>query len=427
MDWFRLYRDCLENYSLFFTMDLFVNSFSECIPKKKQYPVKIIYFILWGAFSAIPSLPAPFLFEITLTMSYVIFLIKGNMLYRIGTFFKFELYYFVCAVVTVFLHTMLTMDSSIFATNTPYASYTNIIGNFLIYVILATYIIIRKLSSFPIGMVFRRYFVVTICTVILSLIVCNMLFGSTILQQEEVLPAVFSLLLLVTLFCIFIYRKVITILEENTLTKIELEKVSLEQDYYALIEENLNNLSILRHDFKNHLIIIQGYASKGDFEKLENYTHCLCESLTSTALIETPSPLISSLMNAKKEDCRRKHVALNFKHDFQNINISDYHMITMLSNLLDNAITAAAKIENGYVILRITDIHSSHLEIDCTNNHQEKIIKKNNTFLSTKNPHTGIHGLGLLSVRKTVEALRGEMFIDYTDETFHVNIIVPNY
>lgn len=87
--------------------------------------------------------------------------------------------------------------------------------------------------------------------------------------------------------------------------------------------------------FKNHLILLQGYASSDR----------LYEELAPTILIETPSAVLSAIINAKNEDCKRK----------------------------------------------------------------------------------GIHGLGIKSMTQSVEKLRGEMQIDYTMDTFHVNILMPNY
>ena len=115
-----------------------------------------------------------------------------------------------------------------------------------------------------------------------------------------------------------------------------------------------------------------------------------------------------------------------FEQQFSTINMDDFHLVSLLSNLLDNAITAAAKCPDGFIRLAITEV-KNYIQIECTNNHQEQIQQKNNIFFTTKATQKEIHGLGIKSMRKTVEKLRGEIHIDYTEDSFHVSILVPNY
>uniref|UniRef100_UPI0040566F30 sensor histidine kinase n=1 Tax=Acetatifactor sp. TaxID=1872090 RepID=UPI0040566F30 len=215
-------------------------------------------------------------------------------------------------------------------------------------------------------------------------------------------------------------------MEENAIAKIEVEKNALQQNYYAHVQESLQTISYLRHDFKNHLMILQGHATAGNTEELNNYLNRICEELTPSTLLATPSPLLSAILNAKNEECKRAGVTLTLEQNFTGIYFDDFHLVTIFSNLLDNAITAASKCKHGTIRLRITTI-KSYLDIDCVNNHIEHIDVKNDRFMSTKPTQKEIHGLGILSMRKTVEQLNGEMEIDYTEDCFHVNILVPNY
>ena len=38
-----------------------------------------------------------------------------------------------------------------------------------------------------------------------------------------------------------------------------------------------------------------------------------------------------------------------------------------------------------------------------------------------------LHGIGIKNVRKVVSDLNGQIDISYTDDTFHVGILLPNY
>ncbi len=426
MEWFRIYKDCLVNLFIFMTLDLFLNSFSVCRKKEQQLPVKISYLFIIAIISYLPSIPRYTLIMLLFDLSYTLLICKGNFRQRFIIYIKYELYYCIGSTIIAILYTILTLDMYIWQTNAVYAAYTSIIGNFMLYIILSMYIILKKLSDYPSGKIYKRYFLVITGLCVLLLIICSMLLGSTIIDEENVLPLLFSVLLMITLLCISIYKKVISVLQENALTKIEIEKNALEQNYYNHIQEGLKNLSLLRHDFKNHLIVLQGYAASGRIEELQNYISRLSDELTPASLIATPSQLLSAILNTKNEECKQKGVILVFEQHVSGIYIDDFHMITIFSNLLDNAITAAAKCENGTVHLKLTSL-DSYLEIDCKNNHREQIIHKGDNFLSTKPTHQNIHGFGIQSMRKAVRELYGEIHIDYTENSFHVNILVPNY
>ena len=426
MNWFHAIANCVICLFLFFTLDLFLNSFFECKSKEKQLPFKLGLIILWIILALTPSIPYSFIFMLLLDFLYTFFILKGKANIKLRALIKYELYYYICSIVTSLLHTLLTMDLLIFHSNVIYVEYINILGAFYLYVILSMYIIHKKLSMFSSGKIYKRYFLTITIISVMLLTASSMLLGSTLIKPEDLVPLIFTLLLVVTLLCISIYRKVITVLEEGTRAKLEAEKNAMQLDYQEHIEENLKALSTLRHDFKNHLIIIQEYARCGNYEKLQHYVGAIQEELSPTALIDTPSHLISSLLNAKNETCKRNGIKLNFEQCFTNVHADDFHMVTILSNLMDNAITAAAKCENGYINLSISEVNS-YLEISCVNNHKEEIIEKNNVFQTTKTTQREIHGIGIISIQKTVDKLRGKIKIDYTEDTFTVNILLPNY
>lgn len=426
MEWFQIYKDCLVNLFVFMALDLFLNSFSSCRKKEQQLPIRIFFLFLIAIISYIPHIPYYTLLMFLFDLSYTLLICKGKFQQRFMVYIKYELYYYIASGIIAVLHTLFTLDMNIYKTNEMYVAYTSIICNFMLYVILSMYIILKKLSNYPSGKTYKRYFLGITGLCVLLLVVCSMLLGSAIIEPENILPLLFTILLLITLLCISIYKKVISVLQENALTKIELEKNALAQDYFSHIQQCLKNLSLLRHDFKNHLIVLQGYAASGRIEELQSYISRLSDELTPATLIATPSQLLSAIMNTKNEECKQKGVTLVFEQHVSGIYIDDFHLISVFGNMLDNAIAAASKCENGTVHLRLTSL-DSYLEIDCMNNHKEQIIHKDDRFLSTKPTHQDIHGFGIQSMRKAVRELRGEIHIDYTEDNFHVNILVPNY
>ena len=216
------------------------------------------------------------------------------------------------------------------------------------------------------------------------------------------------------------------ILDENTMTKVELEANRLKKEYSEKIEENIAELRKLRHDMKNHFVIIDGYAHDNDTKKIISYVERMTTEYTSHYTITTPSKLISSLLNSKYQLCQKKKIKFSFSQNFNDIYLDDFDILTILGNLLDNAILASGKCEHSYISLDITQ-QNSYLKIHCQNNHTEHLAEENHKLLSTKENDGKPHGLGLENVQQTVDRQSGTMNIQYDSSTFIVTIIIPNY
>lgn len=426
MQWFNIYCDFLTNIFLFLTLDLYIKNSQISISTKRAHIIKIIYIFWECILSFLPEVPYYDIIQPFLYFLYIISTTKSTLWKRLVLFIQFYLYYFISTIIITVLHTIITWDLIIYANNEVYAKYFNVIGYFILYVILYMYIIIQKLSDFPTGSIYKRYFLTITSIMVTLLVVCSMFLGSTILTQEDIVHLFFSLLLVIAFLSLSIYRKVVFVLEENMLSKIEIEKNALEKDYAIQVEENIKKLAVLRHDFKNHMIILHGYAKQDRKEELLEYMENLTTILSTATLVDTPSNLLSSLINAKKADCEHAKVTFDFQWDFQVINIPDFDLITIVSNILDNALTAAAKRTDGYIKLNMFE-QNGYLVFNCENNHKEIITKEGERFVTTKTNQPQVHGLGLISVRKTVTKLRGELDIEHTDDTFHIKILVPNY
>mgnify|MGYP000391672211 CR=1 FL=1 len=69
---------------------------------------------------------------------------------------------------------------------------------------------------------------------------------------------------------------------ENINTTMELDK--MEQVYSAQLDDKLNQLHSLRHDMKNHLIVIDGYASQHNDKKKMKKDRATTLNLTTSIL-----------------------------------------------------------------------------------------------------------------------------------------------
>ena len=99
-------------------------------------------------------------------------------------------------------------------------------------------------------------------------------------------------------------------------------------------------------------------------------------------------------------------------------------MISIVGNLLDNAIEAAEKVEkNKYVICKMYMGNEGHLLVmEFYNSYVLPLIKERERYISTKR-NSENHGIGLHTVEKLVEKYGGVMRIEAGEEEFSVKII----
>lgn len=105
--------------------------------------------------------------------------------------------------------------------------------------------------------------------------------------------------------------------------------------------------------------------------------------------------------------------------------VQDVDLVTMIGNLLDNAILAASKKEkDSSVIIRIFMQKDGKLcVIKVVNDFMEELKEVRGKLISTKK-EAGVHGIGLLSVSKIAEQYNGYLEHYIIDEKFNAVVVL---
>ena len=194
--------------------------------------------------------------------------------------------------------------------------------------------------------------------------------------------------------------------------------------YYKRREEAEKEISYLLHDMKNHLQMIM---SMNEQDKTSTYLESLAEQIKNKELQRYSSRhVLQVLFDDKVKEAAKQNIFVDIHNrDVKFENIEDFDLVTIFSNLLDNAVEAVATLseDKKTVTLSIRQIQQM-MVIKIKNPAPQKFNKKEDgTLLSTKENHKG---LGLSSVRNTVEKYHGDMQIKYTDQMFSVIISIMN-
>ena len=96
--------------------------------------------------------------------------------------------------------------------------------------------------------------------------------------------------------------------------------------------------------------------------------------------------------------------------------------MTILTNILDNAIEAVMKCSDIKIVFKINR-DNNMLMIDATNPYVGQLPDEDK-ISSTKTDKKN-HGYGLANIRKTVAANNGSCFIETENSIFHITIAIP--
>ena len=415
---FRIYTDCLANFIDVFLFFRFVDNNRQ---EKASVKYKIFILCLYFLYS-VPNFYIP-AFSTIIDFFFLIVITYPELKKSFCIFIKFQIYAYTSMTIILFLHSLLFNDRITLFTSTIYEEYKFIIVSFLTYIFYVLY------SNYKKNRKIRSHYYLYFSVIILA--VCLLLSYATLYicrrePESQIMPLLFSTLIILVLLCISLYDKFLVLIEENANYKMQAEINRLQKDYALQIDENLKILRSVRHDIKNHLIIIDGYAAQKKFEKIHEYISRIGARFKDTAPIQTSSTAVSAILNEKSALAQQKNISCEITCNFPSLKIDDFTMITILGNLLDNAITAASKCSDGWIKADLQQ-EDSILVITVDNSHAERIREKDGVFTSTKTDNADIHGIGIKNVRKAVNDLRGQIEITYTENTFHVCIMLPNY
>ena len=237
--------------------------------------------------------------------------------------------------------------------------------------------------------------------------------------------AVGALLLLSSIVLFITYQRNIERENELFQLKNEMNRIETETTYYDILEKQNQDLMIFAHDAKNHLSAIK---SLNDNPQIDEYINKMNESLaTYSKISHSGNHTLDVIINKYITECEIKDVKFTFDIRLKNLEyVEDYDLVTILGNLLDNALESAEKSEKREVSLS-TDYRNTY-DILIITNSCDVAPKLVNKRLSTTKKDKTFHGVGLKSVSKTLKKYKGDYDWEYDpkNNVFTSTVMIAN-
>lgn len=213
-------------------------------------------------------------------------------------------------------------------------------------------------------------------------------------------------------------------LTENSNLRESNELMLLEQKRYEELRSYMDETRTLRHDFRQHLLVINDYVKSGENEKLSEYISQFTKTLSEHRSVVAANPALDAVAShydslAKSKDCYIKWlIELPYK-----LPVAETDFITVFGNLVENAIIAVEKLPQDKRVIHVNaKMLSDEMLGMSVKNPYEGTIKLNKKGL----PRSGKagHGIGLSSVQAVVNRYDGSLEINADDNMFTAGVLM---
>lgn len=272
-----------------------------------------------------------------------------------------------------------------------------------------------------------RFLLFPVCTIVI-IGAMTMIFKYVENQTQAVL--LYSIAFGMVGMNVFVYYLIGSIIERETELhekKLFEQQVNNQMEMYRSISENFENQKRKSHEFKNHILCIEGLLKEEQYQELKKYVGEISSNLSSERnAINTNHVIINAILNTKHAEAIGKQIVFVCKvNDLSDINIEDEDIVVLLANLLNNAIEACEKCD-GKKVLKLKFVKEEDgIVLSVKNTFNKPLVYENNEIITSKVVSPEEHGVGIKNIVKIVEKYNGSYVIQSDEGEFYFSIIIP--
>jgi len=210
-----------------------------------------------------------------------------------------------------------------------------------------------------------------------------------------------GLLLLLTFLLLFNRSYLIHQADKISELTLEKQKRELDEQYFSVIEKKNEDMQVLAHDFKNHLVTIRNLDLPKEANEYIDSIYPEIEKINQIGISKNKT--LDLIISKYVSLCEIK--AINFSIDVKTANLSNIEsrdLTALLTNLLDNAVEAAAQSKEKKISLVIEKQNEFLEKLMVANSCESAPLEKGGKLLSRK-ADKETHGFGTKSIRKVAE------------------------
>ena len=234
---------------------------------------------------------------------------------------------------------------------------------------------------------------------------------------------------LISHFMILFIQQLKEQLEANTRNQAMERLLQIQHDQYSMLQARIAENRRARHDFRQHLRVIQDCVKRGDLEDLKSYLAEYEKQFPSHSdHIYCNSYAVNAILAFYADKAENHSIRLDVKIQMSDTPvIPETEFCVLLGNLLENALdacqTGRPESETSQPFIRVCAIQTgtSTLSITVDNTSVFKPTWINEKLVSTKAAGSGI---GTESIRMIAEQYRGDARFEWKDGVFYASVML---
>lgn len=193
----------------------------------------------------------------------------------------------------------------------------------------------------------------------------------------------------------------------------------------AEIKELHQNVRQLKHDMKNHFMVVASFLNEENIEQAKDYISEILGKLNAMhSYVETGNSLLNHILNEKLEAAKSQGISI--KAEIENLAFASMKSIdfsALLTNMLDNAIEGSKKADNPEIHIVIQQ--NRGYESICVKNRIQRSVLEHNPNLESTKEQKEEHGMGVGKIKEITEEYGGMCDIYEEEYFFCVKVLLP--
>lgn len=292
-------------------------------------------------------------------------------------------------------------------------------------------VILRKIDNDGIKNVSIKYLIIFSIILIADLVILLLMVNVTLEARAFRNKILYTVAYTAVVIGIFIQLAAVILLlvsRNNYQEKEHIIAQYLEEQvkYYEYLRDREIETKKFRHDIRGHLYFLNKLKTEGKNQEFEEYFQEMLGKVDDLGnRVHVGNDIVNAVLSKADTEAREKQIEMTITgHLPAKCNISVYHLCTIFSNLLNNAIEATEQTEKRkiWVICRYTK-EEIIVEIG---NYFNTSIKIEKAGLQTSKTDQNYHGWGMKNVMDSVESCKGLLDIEVIEDQFIVSVTLNN-
>ena len=239
-----------------------------------------------------------------------------------------------------------------------------------------------------------------------------------------------SYIVIFTMAIIVLAKSITEYIKRIVHEKTELHNIELRNQMVIERHENarayMEQVKQVRHEIKNHFIMLKIILDQGDLDKAKKYIQELAqEEENRKSILYAENYLVDGIVGNAALRAEKNNI--HFYYDIalpSEIHFSEKKLNSFLANMLDNAIESCCRKDDQERFIKLSmkkkDIY---LSIRCSNTKGNGVVRKSNKFISSKLDKSN-HGYGLKIMEQIAIQSGGILEIKEEEDIFTINAIL---